>query len=373
MRQFGVYIHFPYCRNLCPYCDFAVTVAPEGAIAHTRYRDAVLRELETRAPLLEGRQLVSIYFGGGTPSLWAPECIAEVIAAVRARFAGVPREVTLEANPTDCTPANMQAWLQAGVNRLSIGVQSYDAGELVALGRDHRMGDGARALTAALAAGFQSLSADLILGAPGSGSTVESVERAADSDAPHLSVYELTIEERTVFGKRAARGELAVRDPDELADLYERTHHLLSARGYEHYEISSYARPGHRAVHNSLYWTGAEYLGLGCGAASFVRTTDGGGRRWTNARSTASYLRDPDHAVAEEIIVTPREYAEDRVWLGMRTSDGVALQRLRTFPGLADALLAAGLAEPRSGRLRPTLRGFLCADAIATRVASAAR
>ncbi len=366
MSQLGVYIHYPYCRKLCPYCDFAVTVVPRAGAPHEAYVSALLAELAAAPPLPE-RRLVSIYLGGGTPSLLPPPLIGRLVAAARARFAAgdAALEVTLEANPTDCTAETMAGWRAAGVNRVSIGVQSTDPAELSLLGRDHHQGDGAAALARALAAGFDAVSADVIIGVPGPGAA-DSVAAIADAGPPHLSVYELTIEDRTHFGKRARRGTLRPLDDDSLAARYLATDRALAARGYEHYEISSYARPGFRAVHNSLYWNGGEYLGLGAGAASFVREPGGGGRRWTNQRSAAAYLRAPaGEAVAERIQLAAEELTEDLLWLGMRTSDGVAAELFAGRDAGLERLLATDLARREDGRIRPTMRGFLLHDQVA--------
>lgn len=308
---------------------------------------------------------MSIYLGGGTPSLWRPDCIAQAIAMIRRAF-GAERaaiEVTLEANPIDCDAGHLAAWRAAGVNRLSIGVQSLSPGTLVVLGRDHRFGDGRAAVERAIAAGFAT-SADFILGVPGAGAAAAP---AVDLSPDHLSVYELTIEERTAFGQRVRDGRLVPLPEDTLAELYVAMHDRLTAAGYEHYEISSYARPGKRAVHNSLYWQGAPFLGLGASAASLELDAGGGGRRVTNPRSWPAYLA-AGGAPAEVVVCSAAELAADRAWLGLRTSDGVAEAELAGAPGLADALVAEQLAERRSGRICPTLRGFLMADRIASRV-----
>jgi coproporphyrinogen III oxidase-like Fe-S oxidoreductase len=299
--------------------------------------------------------IVSIYFGGGTPSLWKPACIRQAVRAI----GGAPREVTLEANPID-VPAILE--LRDVVNRLSIGVQSTRADELVVLGRDHRFGDGRSAVDLAKQAGF-TVSADFIFGTPtGQAARVPDVF----DDVEHLSIYELTIEERTAFGQRVRDGRLVPRDDDELTELYTATHAALTARGFEHYEISSYAKPGKRAVHNSLYWTGAPYLGLGVGAASLAVLPDGSGVRTTNPRKVTDYLAG---APPEVTHVPPAEMAADRAWLGMRTSDGVAEADLP--PAVTTWLVDEGLADRRDGRICPTLRGFLMADRIAARIVQA--
>ncbi len=330
----------------------------------------MLRELASRAAGFPGR-LVSIYLGGGTPSLWSPAQIARVIAAIAARWDAplADLEITIEANPTDCEPANLTAWRAAGVNRVSIGIQSHDPAELVVLGRDHRFGDGPAALARVIAHGGFTTSADFILGTPTGAHTHTSwLAPVVATAVDHLSVYELTIEERTVFGRRARAGELVPLDEDILTSLYVATHAALAVAGFEHYEISSYARPGKRAVHNSLYWRGAAFLGLGVGAASLQLGVAGDGIRATNPRRASEYLAQPG-APAEVVAIDPREMAIDRAWLGMRTRDGVAETDLPAQ--VVDELLRDQLAERCGVRICPTLRGFLMADRIAARVVQA--
>jgi oxygen-independent coproporphyrinogen-3 oxidase len=326
-----------------------------------------VRELDARAPRFAGR-LVSIYLGGGTPSLWRPDCIAQAIDAIRDRFGArdAALEITIEANPTDCDDERLAAWRSAGINRISIGVQSLAQDELVVLGRDHRFGDGTAALARVLAAGGFGVSCDFILGVPPR--RMPAWDAITSTAVDHLSVYELTIEDRTAFGKRVKAGRLVPLDEDALTDLYIATHDALTAAGFEHYEISSYARPGKRAVHNSLYWRGAPFLGLGVGAASLWLGPDGGGERATNPRRAAAYMAAPG-TPAEVVTIAPAEMAVDRAWLGLRTADGVDQDTLPTE--IVRFLLDEGLAEARAGRICPTLRGFLMADRIAARVVQA--
>jgi oxygen-independent coproporphyrinogen-3 oxidase len=320
-------------------------------------------ELDARAPRFTGR-LVSIYLGGGTPSLWRPDCIAAAIDAIASRFGARTDEleITIEANPTDCDDDRLRAWRAAGINRISIGVQSLAQDELVVLGRDHRFGDGVAAVERVRAAGGFTVSCDFILGVP--------PRKLPDfiTTVDHLSVYELTIEERTVFGKRVKLGRFTPLDEDALTELYVSTHERLTAAGYEHYEISSYARPGKRAVHNSLYWRGQPFLGLGVGAASLWLGPDGSGERATNPRRAAKYMAAPG-TPAEVVSIAPAEMATDRLWLGLRTSDGVEEAALPA--PIVQWLLAERLAERRAGRICPTLRGFLMADRIAARIVDA--
>jgi oxygen-independent coproporphyrinogen-3 oxidase len=371
----GVYVHFPWCRARCPYCDFAIAVAPLADIPHRRYADAVLAELAARAPRFAGRPLVAIYFGGGTPALWAPEEIARVIAAVRAAFPGDPEEITLEANPLDCTPSRLDALRAAGINRLSIGAQSFTDGELVSLGRDHDGRAAAAAIAAARAAGFARLSFDLIYALPGRalGDWERTLDRAVGLGADHLSVYQLTVEERTPFGEAARAGRLIPAPDDDAAAQFEAAHRRLGDAGYEHYEVSSYARPGARARHNARYWTGGAYLGLGNGAHSFWH--DGNqGLRWAAHRSATRYLAGIPHPdleacglVAEVVREDASALRENRVWLGMRTSDGVPRELIVDERPLG-ALEAAGLVIIAPESVRPTPRGLLFADEIGGRL-----
>ncbi len=327
----------------------------------------MLRELEARRARFSG-DLVSIYLGGGTPSLWDPDCIAQAIEAIRATFGGAHlREVTIEANPIDCTQSNCARWKSAGVDRVSIGVQSVVADELVMLGRDHRFGDGPAALAHVLAAGGLATSCDAIVGTPGVSTTgLSTIDALSRTAVDHLSVYELTIEERTAFGARVRDGRMTPLDDDVLAELYTAVHERLTAAGFEHYEISSYARPGKRAVHNSLYWKCVPFLGLGVGAASLELDSGGGGTRATNPRRVADYYAG---APAEVVGSSPAELRAERAWLGMRTIDGVAEDALPVE--IARWLLDEGLATPVNGRISPTLRGFLLANRIAARIAEA--
>jgi oxygen-independent coproporphyrinogen-3 oxidase len=234
------------------------------------------------------------------------------------------------------------------------------------LGRDHRFGDGRAAIERSMAAGFTT-SADFILGVP---TANRAQELATTPD--HLSIYELTIEERTSFGQRVRDGRLVPLDEDALTDLYLGTHDQLVAAGYEHYEISSYARPGKRAIHNSLYWRGTPYLGLGVGAASLEVTAAGDAIRATNPRRATAYFADVG-APAESTTIPEAEMAADRAWLGLRTADGVSEVSLQPAEGVADWLVSEGLAVRRGGAICPTLHGFLMADRIAARIVQAWR
>jgi oxygen-independent coproporphyrinogen-3 oxidase len=373
---FGVYIHFPYCRKRCPYCDFAVHA--RARIPHDAYADAVVAELAVRAPLFAGRELVSVYFGGGTPGLWRADCVARVLSAVTGAFARpAPLEVTLEANPDDLSREHLDALASAGVNRLSLGAQSLQDKHLHTLGRTHGAAQVVAAVADARAAGFTSLSLDLMFALPAQTLTELEADLAGVlAMAPdHLSVYNLTVEERTAFGGLQRAGLLHVPESGVAAEMYERIMERLAGAGFDHYEISSWARPGRRARHNTLYWTGGEYLGLGCSAHSFRRLPDGGGERFSAVRSVDAWLKAPPLATAETLDAGAVE--REAVWLGLRLLDGIdrsAHQRLHGVDPVPahraelDRLVAEGLVTVTPERIRLTPRGVLFADEVGARL-----
>ena len=376
MRDFGVYIHFPYCLSKCPYCDFASRA--EKVIPQERYTDAVLRELRERAPEFAGRRAVSIYFGGGTPSLWDPSGVDAVLREVRSRFDVVPTaEITLEANPGTTDEGRFAAFRAAGVNRLSIGVQSFAGAQLVALGRQHSSDDAVRAYRTARAAGFENVSLDLIHG--GEGQTEEGAARdaaAAVALGPeHVSCYALTLTglaEEVPMAKAVRRGELKLPDDEAQAAMGDAVRVELRRAGYARYEISNYARPGYEAVHNSLYWRGLEYAAAGCGACGFRRLSGGPvvARRWMNDRSPERYLERVEEAglgEAQSEELGAEEHLRERLFTGLRLAAGLDLAALEDdlrlpvrsrFASQIDRLRREGLAELDDSTLRLTEAGL---------------
>jgi oxygen-independent coproporphyrinogen-3 oxidase len=389
--MFGVYIHFPYCRKRCPYCDFA-THARER-IPHDAYADAVVRELAARGPLFAGRQAVSIYFGGGTPGLWRADCVARVLRALRAEFAvAVGAEVTIEANPGELEREQLDALLLAGCNRLSLGVQSLEPRHLVTLGRLHGVSEPVEAVSKARAAGFSNLSLDLMFALPSQ--TLAELDRDLDrmlALAPdHLSIYNLTVEARTPFGAMQREGTLRLPDTGLQAEMFEQVNARMADAGFAHYEISNYARPGREAVHNSLYWRQGEYLGLGSSAHSHrqVRGPLGlVGERFSTVRSVDDYFAraprsaDPlceiadDPAVASYERLPPEAVEREAMWLGLRLLAGISRDDHHARHGVDpvvrhEAVIARlreeGLLEGDE-RLRLTRRGVLFADEVGAR------
>ena len=385
-RPLGVYVHFPFCASRCPYCDFAVTVKRE--IPHAAYAHAVLAELAARAPDFlgsAGPRLRSIYFGGGTPGLWRPRELGRVLDAIRAKLgAGDALEITVEANPGDLDPERLVALHSLGVNRLSFGAQAFQDPLLRRIGRRHDRGAITASFAAAQKAGFDNLCADLMFGLPGQSMADWRASLAAlcALRPQHITAYALTIETGTRFGALERAGKLARPGDDEVAAMYTACHEALTAAGYEHYEISSYALPGRRSRHNRLYWTMGAYLGLGVSAASFRPLADGTGWRITNPRSLPSYLkgsaaRAPSYDVAEHR--SSAELEQETLWLGLRTSDGVDRQAHRrrhghdplALPGrevAARGCADAGWLEITTERLRLLPAGFLFADEVAVRL-----
>jgi oxygen-independent coproporphyrinogen-3 oxidase len=284
MRRASIYVHFPWCLAKCPYCDFVSYATPREAIDHAGYADAILRELEARARATRGAWTIgSIFFGGGTPSLWEPRELGRVLARALALFGradGAPPatpllEVTVECNPTSLDLDRARALADVGVNRLSIGTQALDAKQLAFLGRLHDPAGALAAVEAALTLRDRvRVSTDMIFGLPEQSPEDARAQamKLADLGLDHLSCYQLTIEPGTRFGELAKRGRLPLADDARVAESFLAIDEALESRGLAHYEISNYARPGEEARHNLGYWRGDEYLGVGCGAYGFVRS-----------------------------------------------------------------------------------------------------
>jgi oxygen-independent coproporphyrinogen-3 oxidase len=343
----SIYVHFPWCLAKCPYCDFVSYATDREAIDHTGYADAVIREAEARARQLEGRderalRVTSVFFGGGTPSLWDPAELGRTLARLRALFdIDSGAEVTVECNPTSLDGERARGLLEAGANRLSIGTQSLRAEQLRFLGRLHDPAGATAAVRAAIDAGVPRVSTDLIFGLPEQ-TPEDAVEQAlaiASSGLLHMSCYQLTIEPGTQFGERRKRGLLPMADDGAVADAFLAIDEALEGRGLRHYEISNYAAPGEEARHNIGYWRGDEYVGLGCGAFGFVRDS-GGGIRWRNA------IVPKDYVARTRALRTDKIGEEDGLSVMAEALDGHALLRERIMLGLR---MAEGVDLARAG------------------------
>jgi oxygen-independent coproporphyrinogen-3 oxidase len=379
MDDVGVYVHVPFCERVCPYCDFPV-VATRTLSRRTEsdYVAALCRELAARRDDFAGRRLATLYLGGGTPSLLRPESVAEIVGAVRAAFPGEPDEVTLEVNPSTLERERLPAFRAAGVDRVSVGIQSFDDVTLRRLGRAHRAVEGRRTLAACRESGFSRLSLDLIVAAPGQDlvGLERDLEAALDEAPDHLSVYELTLEPGTPFVLAAERGRLATADEETAARMLEWVEARLLAEGYRRYEISSYARPGGEARHNRRYWERRPVLGLGMGAVSNDPPGAVGphGVRRTNPRLLEAYLEvAAGLAEPETEVLTPAVARGEAVFLALRTHDGLDPAPFAEefgeppryfFASAIDELATAGLLEVAEGRLRLTPQGRMLSDSV---------
>jgi oxygen-independent coproporphyrinogen III oxidase len=384
-RTVGVYVHVPFCERVCPYCDFAVVATRRLAAAdEERYVAGLLTELGARATRFAGLALDTIYLGGGTPALLRPESVARIVASLRAAFGGAPREVTLEANPSTLERERLPGFRAAGVDRLSLGVQSFDDATLKRLGRAHRAEEAHRTLAAARGAGFGNVSLDLIEGAPGQAAAdVERDLAAALAFGPeHLSAYALTLEPGTPFHAAAAGGRLSAPDDDAVAEMLEHTHGRLEAAGLLRYEVSSWALPGREALHNQRYWRRAPVLGLGVGAHSTepASAAEPFGARAANERGLGAWLArvEAGGGAAPPVREAPAAATArgEAAFLALRTRAGLDAARFAAefgaeprhfFAPAIDALCALGLLDESSaGDLRPTARSWLFADTVAT-------
>ena len=373
-RCAGLYVHIPFCSAVCPYCDFAVQV---GSAVQ---RAALVSLLCAETVLWDAweRPFDTLYLGGGTPSLLEPDQLDRVLTAIRG---GLPirsdARIFLEANPEDVTPRRIGEWRSLGVSFLSLGVQSFDDGELRTLGRRHDGRKARGAVEACLEGGFDTVSVDLMFGLPDQDLAVWSrnLDTLAALGPGHVSCYQLTIHEGTTFGRRRASGRLVEMPESGQADFFAYTHERLADSGWEAYEVSNFARaPRHRSRHNLKYWRHVPYLGLGPSAHSFD-----GARRWWNHRALGDYadcIDRGERAVADTESLDGEALALEALMLGLRTVEGIDLSRYRLrygvdLPGLNRRLIATlvedGLVHCEAETLRPTLRGLAVADGLAAR------
>jgi putative oxygen-independent coproporphyrinogen III oxidase len=376
MAPLALYIHWPFCLAKCPYCDFNSHV--RDRIPQARFARALRTELAWEAARLGRRPLASIFFGGGTPSLMEPDTVAALIADATALFDPAPDlEITLEANPTSVELARLADFRAAGVNRVSLGIQSLDAGALQMLGRQHSAGQAMEALEAARST-FPRVSFDLIYARPGQSVAAWQAElrQALALCADHLSLYQLTVEPGTGFEALHRRGELVLPDDDLAAELYHATLDACAAQGLHAYEVSNLAQPGGESRHNLAYWRYADYAGIGPGAHGRI-TLDGdlvATRRHRAPESWADRVERQGHGSTAEERIGSRDRAREMLLMGLRLTEGVDAARFaaRTGIALADALdpdvldqaLEAGYVTQADGRLAATLDGRLRLDAL---------
>lgn len=380
----GLYLHVPFCSAICPYCDFSVLKA--GLPARQRFVERLLDEAGLAAPAwLDPRPCDTVYFGGGTPSLLPADDLARVVAACR-RYLAPEAWVFLEANPEDVTAEGCAVWRDLGVRTLSLGVQSFSDDALRFLGRRHTAEQARRAVETALAAGFATVSVDLIFGLPGQSAEAWRADlEAATALAPqHLSCYQLTVHPRTRFGVAARRGQLAELPEEQQAEVFELTHRVLGEAGWPAYEVSNFARaPEHQSRHNRKYWDHTPYLGLGPSAHSFAAPEPGrAARRWWNELRTPRWeerIAAGQLPVEGEERLDARALATETLMLGLRTTRGIDLAAFTRRYGVdllasneplvarleAEGRLALSTSADGERRLVPTLAGLAVADGLA--------
>ena len=372
----ALYVHWPFCVSKCPYCDFNSHV--RASIDQVEWCEALLTDLAHEAALLPGHRLTSIFFGGGTPSLMDPSTAEAVIAAARRHWpVADDLEITLEANPNSAEAARFADLASAGVNRISLGLQSFDDQALAFLGRAHSADEGLRALDAAQSA-VSRVSFDLIYALPGEteASWSSNLDRALSLGTEHLSLYQLTIEPGTRFATMVAKHEFEPLDADTSATLFELTQSRTAAAGIPAYEISNHARPGAESRHNLAYWRYAAYAGVGPGAhgrRNGMRTV-----RHKKPENFITAVARNGHGLAEEEVLTSEEAAHEALVMGLRLAEGIEPGALADRLGVdrivddkaVDRLAGYGLVERHGQRIRTTPAGRLLLDSILAEIAA---
>lgn len=369
----GLYLHLPFCLSRCHYCHFNSVVY--DAPLEARYAAALLGEVRLGARAPEGARANSVYFGGGTPSLLPAERIAALVAACRERFQlSDDCEISLEANPGTLSAEKAALWRSSGVNRVSLGAQSFSDGELRAAGRAHTAAMTGASLELLRQSGFDNISLDLMLGLPHQtpGSWRRTLETAAaSSGVGHMSLYMLDLDEECPLGAMAREGKVTLPDGDETADLYAASVDYLRACGFEQYEISNFSRPGFRSRHNLKYWRREPVLAFGAGACSFD-----GRRRWTNASGVEDYCRRIESGRSPETgaeTVEGERALSETLFLSLRLTEGLDLDRLaasrgeplpEAYAAAIDEFCARGWMERRGSHLRLTVPGMLLSNEI---------
>lgn len=371
MTPTGLYIHIPFCRSRCSYCDFATGIY-QGELA-ARYVRALVEEISTSRHA--GASVDTVYFGGGTPSLLTPSQLHLILSALHRQFhIDSGAEVTLEMNPGTVSRNHLQAFRKSGVNRASFGAQTFDDGELAKLGRSHSSADTFKTFHELRAAGFDNVSFDLIAGLPGQ--TLDgwqrNIEQSLALQPEHLSFYLLEVHSGTPLADHIRRGLQPVPDEDLAAVMYEWMIERAAAAGYEHYEISNLCKPGFSARHNTKYWTGAPYYGFGCSAHSF----DARARRWSNQRDVLRYVENVEQGaspVVEEQELTEADLRAEALFLGMRMMRGVDVREYSELFGVdlraehqddLDRFREAGLVEFDGDLIRLTRNGALMSNEV---------
>ncbi len=371
MKSFALYIHYPFCTSRCPYCGFATQI--DNVDLAEQYRSALLLELSRSASQLPWREatVVSIYLGGGTPSLLPPKFVTDLLRRIRNLWqVSENAEITIETNPGTRDAERFSGYLAAGVNRLSIGSQSFHNDELKYLGRDHTVSDISKTVESGRNVGFDNISLDLIYGLPIQ--TVESVsvsaDRALDLNIEHLSTYSLSIEPGTQFKASVESGSMILPDQDLVSDHYQAICAAAKSHNFTHYELTNYAREGFHSRHNFAYWRRQPYLGIGVGAHSY-----NGKQRYWNTRNTRDYIKqinkmsDPQKGIE---VMTPSETLSEKVYLSLRCEDGIPLEfaKKNCIKSEMSSLMKTGFLELREDKLHIPESKWLLLDEIVLRM-----
>lgn len=381
---FGIYVHIPYCVTKCPYCDFN-SYGVGSNFPELDYTNSVLQELELYRDEIEDAEITSIFFGGGTPSLFDPNNIERIISRIYEITKPVDNiEISLEVNPKTADLVKLIGLKSAGINRVSVGVQSFSERKLNFLGRINSPEDSKRILNDIVKAGFENYSMDLMYGTRDEtfSEWQNDLNNALSFDYPHISAYCLTIEDGTEFGRRYALGKLKVPSDDRLSEFIEYTTDFLEKYSYRQYEISNYAKEGSECAHNMLYWKGVSYLGLGAGAHSHFSSNDSTlwGQRWANLKSPALYMEsvnEDEKPVDFSEQLNREEVVQDKVLMGLRLKEGINIYELESQfninPNMKKigGLVNDGFLENTENSFRLTKKGKLLSNAVILRFVEA--
>lgn len=371
MDKLAIYVHIPFCDHKCIYCDFYSITNYKNIES---YLESLKREIAHYAGFYSKEyETISVYFGGGTPSFMTPEYISSILEEIRNSFQiARDAEITLETNPGTVDSEKLHKFQKAGINRLSVGIQSFDKDELNFLTRIHDAETAKECVLRAFESGFENISVDLIFNLPGQSKEkwIKNLNEAVELPVKHVSAYSLILEKGTILNKMVLDGKVTLQDEDYDADLYEITIDFLESKGFLQYEVSNFAKPGYESVHNRAYWQYGDYLGFGTSAHSFVKN-----RRWWNYSSLEFYKRavdEKDHGVAGGEILTPVMMLEEYVMLALR-SGGIDIENLKKRFGdkwfaanrsILEILKTDGLLKIESGIIRLTKKGYLLCDEI---------
>lgn len=377
METTGIYIHIPFCISKCPYCSF--TSFTPGKIPEKGYIHAILKEIEIRYHETDTPDIGTLYFGGGTPSLISPGGVSAILSAISEKFRLTNPEITMEANPGTVDLEKLKGFRDAGINRLSIGVQSFNDRLLINLGRSHNREDAINAFESARKAGFDNTGIDLIHSIEGQSlqDWKDDLKEAVSLHPEHISAYNLTIEEGTPFHHSQEKGLMVLPSEEEQTNMLIAAIEILCAAGYEHYEVSNYALPGFRSRHNQIYWKGGEYLGAGVSAHSYIRK--GWGIRQANSSNLTEYLKlikNKGTAVVDEEILSKEKAMGEAVFLGMRMMEGINVKDFEgrfgikmeaAYTDAIEELIAEDFLVYDNNCLRLTRKGLLFSNDVAIR------